>query len=48
MAKKNFTVDIKIIDWFVKWWGKDNNHTVCLLVDINGKLQLIERELEQE
>lgn len=45
---KNTKLNIKILDWFINWWDNDNNHTVCLLIDINGELKLIEKKLEQE
>ncbi len=41
------TPTIIIHDFWIKWWGKDDKHAVCLIVEIDNELHLLEQELEQ-
>ena len=45
MAKKNYTINITIHEWWIDWWRDDKNY-VCMLIEIGDKLQYIARELK--
>ena len=43
--KNQFKVDIKFIEWWISWLEDD--YKFCAMVEINGELQYIERELDK-
>jgi len=47
MPDKEISIDFKVIEWWISWWREDKDHYFCAIVEVNGKMQYIERELEQ-